>query len=249
MPWIKTFWPFDYTEDLSFIFMASIAGAAAASTLWSLYMGEDASFAGIALDYAAIFGPLAVFSLQKYSRIPKSDLLPLIIGGGAGVMMGAALFLRYQRVPFRYSMPTPRPIRIAFGIFIVALIVLGGALVLKTDGIMPWTLSNDASVIYGWFFIGAAIYFVYGLIRPVWGNAGSQLAGFLAYDLILIVPFVLHLSSVKPNLMINLIIYIVVLVGSGALAIYYLFIKPETRLTRSPDKAKVVAHMSEEPAV
>jgi hypothetical protein len=251
MPWIKTFWPFDYTEDLSFIFMASIAGAAAASTLWCLYVGEDASFAGIALDYAAIFGPLAVFSLQKYttSMFPDSDLLPLIIGGIAGIIMGIALFIRYQRVPFRYTLPTPRPIRIAFGVFVVALILLGSALVLKTDGIMPWTLSNDASVIYGWFFIGAAIYFIYGLIRPVWGNAGSQLSGFLAYDLILIVPFVAHLSTVKPNLMINLIIYIVVLVGSGALAIYYLFINPATRLSRSPDKAKALPHMSEEPAI
>ena len=244
MPWTKTFWPFDYTDDLSFIFMSSIAGAAAASTLWCLYTGEERGFAGIALDYIFLFGPLAVFSLQKYSRIPNRELIVLIGAGVLGIVSGIAIFFWSRRIPFQQTQPTPRPIRIAFGVFIVALLLLGGALVLKTQGIMPWSLTNDASILYGWFFIGAAVYFVYGLIHPVWGNAGGQLSGFLVYDLVLIVPFLLHFSNVRPSLILNLVIYIVVLVSSGVLALYYLFVHPSTRLRRSRSDVAVATSMS-----
>jgi hypothetical protein len=246
MPWTETLWPFNYTDDLSFVFMASIAGAAAASTLWCLYTREDRGLAGIALDYVLIFGPLAVYSWQKYSssRFPNEELILLIVAGASGVIFGIALFLWSRRIPFRQTQPTPRPVRIAFGIFVVALLLLGGALVLKTDGIMPWSLTDDGSVLYGWFFIGAAIYFIYGLLQPVWGNAGGQLSGFLVYDLVLIIPFLLHFSEVDPDLTLNLIIYIAVLVASGAIAIYYLFINPETRLRRSHSVSAVAASVS-----
>ena len=248
MPWTKTFWPFDYTGNLSFVFMASIAAAAAASTLWCLYTREERGLAGIALDYVFIFGPLAVFSWQKYTRIPNSELILLIGAGVSGLVFGIALFFWSRRIPYRQTQPTPRPVRIAFGVFIIALLLLGRALVLKTDGIMPWSLTSDASVLYGWFFIGAAIYFIYGLLQPVWGNAGGQLSGFLLYDLVLIVPFLLHFSNVRPNLVLNLIIYIVVLVSSGALASYYLFINPATRLRRSHPESAVAASISQESA-
>jgi hypothetical protein len=131
----------------------------------------------------------------------------------------------------------------------VALVLLGGALVLKTDNIMPWTLTDDASVLYGWFFIGAAVYFAYGLIRPVWGNAGGQLSGFLAYDVVLIIPFLQHFANVKPNLVLNLVIYIAVLAFSGALAVYYLFINPVTRLRRLKSEPAVLPQMTGEHAV
>ena len=246
MPWTAVFWPFDYTENLSYIFMASIAGAAAASTLWCLYTREDAGFAGISFDYIAIFGPLAAFSFQKYSRIPDKDLILLIVAGMGGVLFGIVLFLWSRRIPFHDTQPTPRPVRIAFGIFIVALILVGSALVLKTDNIMPWRLGAEASILYGWFFIGAAIFFIYGLLRPVWGNGGGQLSGFLVYDLVLIVPFLLHLQTVRPELTLNLVIYIAVLVGSGLLAAYYLFINPATRLSR---RDRALQQMRQERAV
>ena len=79
-------------------------------------------------------------------------------------------------------------------------------------------------------FLGAAVYFAYGLWRPVWGNAKGQLFGFLAYDLVLIMPFAkLWFSS--PSL--SLLVYLAVIAGSALLAIWYLALSPRYRLWTS----------------
>jgi hypothetical protein len=68
-------------------------------------------------------------------------------------------------------------------------------------------------------FLGAALYIVYGLIRPVWANAAGQLLGFLAYDLVLIMPFVQRLPTVAPEHRMGLIVYAAVVVYSALIAI------------------------------
>jgi hypothetical protein len=90
-------------------------------------------------------------------------------------------------------------------------------------------LNPDSSVIFGCIFLGDAFYFLYALLRPYWSNAFGQLLSFLAYDLVLIIPFVLLFDTVKPERMVGLIVYIAVLVYSGGLAVYYLLINPQTR--------------------
>jgi hypothetical protein len=98
----------------------------------------------------------------------------------------------------------------------------------------------DAQILYGWFFLGAAAYFAYGVLRPSWHNAAGQLAGFLAYDVVLIVPFLNLLPSIRAEWRLNLIVYIIVVSGSGLLAIYYLFINPATRVWRARSLAPAV---------
>lgn len=61
-------------------------------------------------------------------------------------------------------------------------------------------------------------------------NASGQLAGFLAYDIVLLPPFLTRLPSVAPEYRVSLIIYTAVLVYSALIAGYYLFLHPETRL-------------------
>jgi K+-sensing histidine kinase KdpD len=119
-------------------------------------------------------------------------------------------------------------VRISFWIFSVTLLLAGGALILRLP-VFPWTLNPDSSVIFGCIFLGDAFYFLYGLLRPRWHNAFGQLLSFLAYDLVLIVPFVALVKTVKPELLLNLVVYIAVLLYSGALAVYYLFINSRTR--------------------
>jgi len=145
-------------------------------------------------------------------------------------VFGLGLFFWFQRLPFRQRQPTPMLIRVSFFIFIVALIIVGTSQVRQTPNILPWRVTPELMVVFGWFFLGAAAYFAYGLIRPVWGNAAGQLAGFLAYDLVLIIPFLQRLPTISPELQISLIIYIIVVTYSGLLAIWYLFIAPKTRI-------------------
>jgi hypothetical protein len=112
------------------------------------------------------------------------------------------------------------------------MVFVGGQLVLKVPGVtMPWPISMNESVVYGWMFLGAAAYFAYGLFYSRWGKAGGQLAGFLAHDLVLIFPFIARFGTgVPPQFMTGHIIYTVVVTLSGLLAIYYLFINPQTRM-------------------
>jgi hypothetical protein len=65
----------------------------------------------------------------------------------------------------------------------VALLIVSTRLIMKVPHSIPWMITPELSVVIGWMFFGAALYFAYGLLRPSWANAGGQMAGFLAYDL------------------------------------------------------------------
>jgi hypothetical protein len=64
----------------------------------------------------------------------------------------------------------------------------------------------------------------------VWGNAKGQLAGFLAYDLVLIVPFA-RLWPTSPSL--SLAVYLAVIAASALLAVWYLAFSARYRLWAS----------------
>lgn len=78
------------------------------------------------------------------------------------------------------------------------------------------------------------MYFVAGLTDRRLANAKGQLIAFLAYDLILIVPFIAHFADVLPDHRLNLIVYTSVLVSTGLLATYHLVLDRETRLFSRP---------------
>jgi hypothetical protein len=123
----------------------------------------------------------------------------------------------------------PLLVRISFVLFTIVLLSVGTLLVLQRPVVFPWPLKPESSVIFGLIFLGAAVYFAIALRSTKWHSARGQLTGFLAYDLILIGPFLAHLSAVKPEHRFSLVLYISVLVYSGGLAVYYLFINKITR--------------------
>jgi hypothetical protein len=88
-------------------------------------------------------------------------------------------------------------------------------------------------VMFGLVYLGAAVYFIHGFLRPRWHNAAGQLAGFLAYDLVLLAPFLNHFKVARGGELASLIIYTTFLVYSGALGIYYLFLHDKTAITIS----------------
>jgi hypothetical protein len=231
LPFATSFWPFSYTGVMSYIFIGSLAAAAAAAILWCVWEREDGAFAGIGLSIIAVFFPLGIFVLQAAQGSSRQTMfgVAVILGGVFGVL----LFLHTIRIPITPYPPLPRLVRISFVIFILALLIVGGQMVLRRPNVLPWEMTDTGSVIYGWAFLGAASYFTYALVRPGWHNAGGQLAGFLAYDLVLILPFLQRLPTIQPQYQLSQIIYLAVILCSGALAIYYLFIKPQTRLSRT----------------
>ncbi|MBI1280871.1 MAG: hypothetical protein GC179_22295 [Anaerolineaceae bacterium] len=225
LPLVTNLWPLPYTGSMSFIFIASMFLAAAASTFWCIYYREYGALAGIALDYLVIFGPLCIYALQLNADHPNSKMMFFVVACAVGVIAGLVLLWWSIRIPISQSPPMPRVAKFAFIIFVVALLIFGGQMVLKVPNLLPWDISLVGSALYGWMFLGAAVYFLYGLIRPGWSNTGGQLAGFLGYDLVLIVPFLQMLPTISATRRTSLIIYLVVVISSGLLSIYYLFLR------------------------
>lgn len=229
-PFAVSLWPFEGTTPLTFIFISSIFAAAAASTLWVAASSNYGAFLGIGLDYVAILAPVAVFSFQLGVTGGRPQMTAYAVACGLGVLFGLGLGWWSLRFPVDASLPTPRLVRWSFGVFIAALLIVSVQLILKVPNVIPWRITPELSVVIGWMFVGAAAYFVVGLLRPGWTNAAGQLAGFLAYDLVLIVPFIQRLPGVTPEHKLGLVIYTAVVTYSGLLAIYYLFIHRSTRV-------------------
>jgi hypothetical protein len=224
-------WPLPQTGEMMMIFLASIFAAAAASTAWAVLWGEPGSLVGIALDYVVIFLPLSLYALTlDPARGGGPSTFAVVTLGGVG--MGVWLLWWSWRHPLRDPRPTPTIVRAAFLVFVVALVLTGLALVVQTPNMLPWTLTPELSVVAGAIFLGAAAYFAYGFVRPRWTNAGGQLAGFLAYDLVLIVPLLTRFRSVYSGWSLSLTVYVVVIVASGILAAWYLFVARDTRIIR-----------------
>lgn len=231
-PAARQIWPWTGYQTLariSYSFIAAAIASFAVPLLWVALSGDLGAAAGIGLLLAVSFLGSGIFMLQGYlasgsPRLLVGALVCLAVFAGA-----CALFWFSRRVPFRDTTPHPRPLRIAFWIFVLSLLGGGFWLVIKHPLSFPWTISAEAYVIYGWAFLGGTAYGAYALLRPYVSNARGQLIGFLAYDLLLIVPFFANLSTVRPDRHWNFVMFIATFVFSGVVAVYFLFIHPRTR--------------------
>ena len=234
-PFVTNLWPYPGTTPLTFIFLSSIFAAAAASTLWTVATENYGALGGIGLDYLIILAPVAVLSFQVGASTGSPQLTTYGFICVFGALYGLALFLWSLRFPIDRSRPTPALVRWSFVIFVITLWVVAVRLIFQQPNVIPWMITPELSVLIGWMFMGASAYFVYALLRPGWANAAGQLLGFLAYDAVLIVPFLNRLPVVSPEHRLGLIIYTIVVLYSGLLAAYYLFLYKPTRLgSRGP---------------
>ncbi len=226
LPLALRLWPWE-DGRYSYLFVGSILAAASAAALWIGWTGELAVLPAGSLNIFVIALSTSIYFFNLVSQ-GRSGMLIFGIASIVMALMGAAAFLWSRRLPLSDPRPTPGLVRVSFGIFIVSLFLAAGALILHLP-VFPWDLNPDTSIVFGCIFLGDAFYFIYGLFRPRWGNAFGQLLSFLAYDLVLIIPFVLLFDTVKPDHRINLIVYTAVLIYSGGLAAYYLLFNPQTR--------------------
>ena len=229
LPLAAAVWPFPGTTPLTFIFVSSILAAASASTLWVAVTEKYGALTGLGIDYLGVLIPLSILSIQLGAKSGDSRLTALGIMCVIGALFGLGLLVWGIRVPIDNAVPMPAPVRWSFVVFILALLIVSTRLLMNVPTI-PWTITPVLSQVIGWMFLGAATYFVYALVRPSWWNSAGQLAGFLAYDVVLIVPFLTRLPTTTPEHMVGLIIYTAVVIYSGLLAIYYLFVRESTRV-------------------
>jgi len=229
MPWAIATWPWPDSR-LSYIFVASIQAAIGAAMIWIGASGEFGALAAGALNLVVMMGGASAF-LFEYSMQPgQAHVLVYAIGCGIFAVTNLLLFVWMHRAPQPQLQRIPRLVRIAFAVFTLILVLVGVALIRKAPNIMPWVLKPETSVMVGLIFFGDAFYFLYALLRPYWVYARAQLWSFLVYDLVLIMPFLAHFAVVKPELLPSLLIYTAVLIGSGAMASYYLFVNKATRV-------------------
>jgi len=219
-------WPWPDSR-LSYLFIGSILAAVSAAMLWISWKGEWGVLPAGSLNVLVIAATTSIYFIHL-SANGRQELIPYSIAGIFSVIASAVTFLWSQKIPVRDERPTPMLVRFSFGVFSVALIMAGGAMVLRLP-VFPWDVNPDSSVIFGCIFLGDAFYFIHGLLKPRWFNALGQLLSFLAYDLVLIGPFLILFRTIKPEHILSLTIYTIILVYSGVLSIYYLFLDKRTR--------------------
>ena len=226
-PIATSLWPWP-DGRYSYLFIGSILAAASTAMIWVGWTGELGVLPAGSLNILVIAAMTSVYFFQLAFQEGHPTLIPFGIASLFTVLASGASFLLSHPLPFDDPRPTPLLVRISFAVFIVTLLFAGGALIFGVK-IFPWPLNPNSSTIFGCIFIGDAFYFLYGLWRPHWQNARGQLLSFLAYDLVLIIPFLFLFNMVKPEHRVSLVVYVAVLIYSGALAVYFLFINPETR--------------------
>ena len=229
IPIVLRLWPWE-DGRYSYLFVGSILAAVSAAAVWIGWTGEFGALPAGSLNVFVIGLTTSIYFFQLSSQGRAHMTL---LGTFAALAAVASLlsFFWSLNIPLNESRSMPGPVKISFWVFIASLFLSGTALILQAP-IFPWALNRDTAVVFGCIFLGDAFYFLYGMFRPNWHNALGQLLSFLAYDLVLIVPFVGLLNTVAPERFINLVVYTVVLIYSGGLAMYYLFINPQTRFDR-----------------
>jgi hypothetical protein len=241
MPWALALLPWG-TGRLSYVFIGSIFAAIGAGVLWIAVSKETGSMPAGFLNLTVTLGGIAVSLLFVAVRDGRGALVPFAVTMGLLAATNAVLFARTRRPGDAASPPLPRLVRGSFYAFTAILLSVGASLVARAQGVMPWPLDAETSLVIGWIFFGNAFYFLYGAVRARWDSARAQLWSFLAYDLVLIGPLVLHYADAPDHLRTNVIVYAAVLVYSGVLAVYYLVVDSRSRgWGRSAESGPVTA--------
>ena len=227
-PWATSLWPVPDTR-LSYAFIAAILAGGAAPLIWIGLSEQFGGLTGYGLSFGIMYTGMALAALLFYLRMQQPALLwfALIIGVAAALCM--TLYFR-TRDHVQDSQPTPQIVRFAF---IAEVLVLAGAgilLLLKVPNTLPWNLSPESSVLYGWVFLGLAIYYLYAVLKPQWIHALGPLLGFLVYDLVLFSPLFARFGSLQPEHILGQVAASAIIIFSAALGVYYLFVNPATRL-------------------
>lgn len=227
-PWALGTWPWS-DGRLSNIFVASILAAIAVPLGWIGMSGRIGAAAGGFLHLAVMLGGTASV---LWPLAPGGRIRAYAVGAAAAALACLALAAWAHRRSAQDTRPLTKPMRAWFVVYILILVPAGIALLRGTPGIMPWPLKPETSAVYGWIFLSAVCSFAYPLLRPRLECAWVGLWGFLAYDLVLIPPFLQHFGAVGDAFVTTLRVYTAVLLLTAAISVWYLFLCRATRIAR-----------------
>ena len=203
--------------------------AIAAPMIWIGLSGEFGAARGGAIHLALAASGTAIYLFYLYSRNQDLQILVTALIFAIFVPLNIFIYRWSRRVPIRDQREKPIMVDFFLVFFVIVLVLVGWGLLRQSPRVFPWHLNPESSILFGLLFIGTAAYFFTGLRMAGWHSARGQLLAFLAFDLILIGPFLSYFEQAAGEHRTNLAIYTVVIVVSAALALYYLFIDKTTR--------------------
>ncbi len=244
--WARGLWPLP-DGRLSYSFMAAILAGSAMPLIWVGLAGEVGALAGYGLGFGVMFGGMGLYAFQLYVVSNQPPLMRFALVSLSLALLCWVMFIWSRDQAITDPRPTPRWVRLAFVAEVAVLAGVGSALVLKIPNVLPWPLEPESSVMYGWVFLGQALYYAYALLNPEWHNARGQLLGFLAYDLVLIGPLLGRFANLQPEQWLGQVTALVIILGSGALGVYYLMVNTITRGWALPGVAGSAQELTGEP--
>jgi hypothetical protein len=227
-PWATALWPLPDTR-LSYAFIAAILAGGAAPLIWIGLSGELAALAGYGLSFGIMYAGMGLAALMFYLRDQNPSLAVFALLMGLLAVTGGIIFMRTRR-SVQAGQQTPRIVAYAFTAEVLVLAAAGILLILKVPNTLPWNLSPESSVLYGWVFLGLAFYYLYAVLNPKWTHAQGPLLGFLVYDLVLFSPLFARFGNLQPEHVRGQVAASLIIIFSAALGVYYLFVNPATRL-------------------
>jgi magnesium-transporting ATPase (P-type) len=228
-PWATDTWPWP-VSPLDYLLVSSFLAGATVVILWLGLVGEWGAAAGATMNVGLMNAGAAAYLFHRYAGEHEPRLLHHAIAFTVFASANAGVLLWSIRQPIRDTRKIDRLLHVSFVVFSIVLLIAAVQLLRRSPTIFPWTLEPDTSTMFGWLFLGSAVYFIYGTVRPSWHNMRGQLLAFLAYDLVLLPTYVSMYPMVEPEHRPSLRIYLAVLFYSSVLAIYYLFIAKKTRV-------------------
>jgi len=222
MPWATALWLWPDTP-LSYLFIGSILAAFGSGSLLVAWNRDWRAGTGGAVAMLIGFGGIAAslrfLTAEGGTRLPVQSAAFAAFAAVSALALIASL--QFKPADNR---PLTRLVRLSFLVFTAALALAAVALLLQFPRIFPWPLKPASSVAFGMMFAGLAVNYGYVAIKGTWSDVQVSLAGFLVYDLVLLVPFFRLFTNVSPDHLTSLIVYVSVLTYSALLAVYVLFV-------------------------
>lgn len=186
--WMVDLWPLADVR-MTYIFYASVVASIVAPLAWAAWRDDLGALEAIGFEFtigAPVVGLyLAWLALDRRDGDLAGFAIVSFALGAAAVLLARWA----RRVPLRDVRPLPALFRWSFVVFCGLLILVGGALTLHMDA-FPWQLTPENSTIIGLIFLSAALLFAWILAHPTWAYGEMAMTAFLAYDLVLFVPYI-----------------------------------------------------------